>query len=153
MVLTHMDDLDRIPRDLVPNQGARLLVPYADGLEVVPTIWCRHGSYPAPAGTDDFPALVRAFETADPCRVTAIRDVYHPARQIERIVSPAQLGSVAGFLATNPPEECSCDPDLTIDDRYPIASKVLVIRLEHEPWCERAGKPSHGTGGLPTAQV
>ena len=142
-----------MPDDLVPTLGARILVPRAEGMEVVPTIWCRHGPHTAPAGTGDLSALVRAFEAVDPCRVVAIREVYHPARLIERILSAAQLGGVAGFLEANPPEECSCDPDLSIDDRYPMASGVLVIRLEHEPWCERAGKPSHGTGGLPPARA
>lgn len=146
-------DLDRIADDLVPDEGARLLVPHADDEQAPVSIWCRHGTFELPAGVDDTLGLVGAFEAIDPCRVVAVREAYHPARLIERLVSAEDLGGVAGFLLANPPEECDCDPDLTIDDRYPSTSEVLVVRLEHEPWCERAGQPSHGTGGLPTGRA
>jgi hypothetical protein len=95
--------------------------------------------------------VVARFQASDACSVREIREVFHPARLAERVPSSRRdlAEAVGAFLAANPAEACGCDPDLAIQVTYPGPSTMLVINLEHEPWCEAAGKPSSGGGYLP----
>lgn len=127
-----------------PATGCRMVVVYAtDGATA--SSYCEHGTALMGPATRE---LIDQYVVIGPdgCPVVEWVMSWAPARLVSSVPDNPLAGSVEAFLMQNPPEECGCDPDVSVTLRAPFPAKSSMVRLEHEDDCPGRLVKARGIG-------